>query len=181
MARRGVDGLGVARRGPIAAAVVGGAEVRAALEHLARDADAGLAGVVARLLAPAARIARHAAWLGCVGLVPRGVPVGGPFPDVADHVVEAVAVGWEGRDRRRATVAVGDQVLAWEFALPGVGHMPAARRELVAPGELRAVEAAARGVLPFGLRRQRLAGPRGVGLCVAVGDMDHGVLVKPAN
>src|SRR5215469_3945200 len=57
----GIDGLGVARRRTVAAAVIGRAQVRAALEHLARDADVRLAAVVAALLRRAVRILRRAA------------------------------------------------------------------------------------------------------------------------
>ena len=103
------------------------------------------------------------------------VEVARPLPDVAGHVEQAVAVGRERLDRRRALVAVGQQVLPRELALPGVGHHPALGRELVAPGVDRAVEAAARGELPLGLGRQRLAGPGGVGGRVLPGDVGHGV------
>ena len=55
--------------------------------------------------------------------------------------------------------------------------MAAARGELVAPGELAAVEAAAGGELPLGLGRERLARPLGVGLGVLVGDLDDRVVL----
>src|SRR5512132_2943978 len=61
------------------------------------------------------------AWGRPVGLV----PVGGPLPDVADHVVQAVAVGRVAAHRGRPCVAVQLQVLDRELALPGVGcHGP---------------------------------------------------------
>src|SRR5262245_3230993 len=69
MAGRGVDRLGVAGSRPVAAAVVGRAQEGAALEHLARNPDVGLARIVARVLRPAARVPRDAAGLGGVGLV----------------------------------------------------------------------------------------------------------------
>ncbi len=92
------------------------------------------------------------------------IPVGRPFPDVADHVEHAVAVGRIALHRRRARPAVARQVLVQELALPGVGHVPAARRELVAPGELHVDKPAARRELPLGFGRDFLAGPSGVGL-----------------
>src|SRR5262245_46741616 len=58
MARGGVDRLRVACGRPIAAAVVRGTNVRATFEHLARNLDFRLAGVVACGLGPAARIFR---------------------------------------------------------------------------------------------------------------------------
>ena len=106
------------------------------------------------------------------------VPVGRPFPDVADHVVEAVAVRRKRPDRRGALVAVRREVLVRERPLPGVRHLAPVRRELVAPGELGAVQPAARGELPFGLGRQLLARPGRVGLGIAVGDMDDRMLVE---
>ena len=90
------------------------------------------------------------------------VPVRGPLPDVADHVVEAVAVGGNATDRRGALVAVLGgfwcgkspcQVLAIHLR----------RVELVAPRKLRAVQASAGREFPLGLGGQLLAGPDGVG------------------
>ncbi len=63
--------------------------------------------------------------------------------------------------------------------MPGIGHGSAIRLAGVAPGKLGAVEPAARGELPLGLGRQLLAGPRRVGLGVAIGDVDHGMVVEP--
>src|SRR5687768_2804412 len=88
----GVDRLGVARGRAVAAAVARRAQVRAALDDLARNADCRLAGVVAVLLAPATRVCRDAAVFQRSGLVLRRIPVGRPLPDVADHVVEPVGV-----------------------------------------------------------------------------------------
>src|SRR3954471_8838970 len=56
MARRGVDRLRVTRCRTVAAAVVGRAQMRAALQHPARNPDPGLAGSVALVLGPAARV-----------------------------------------------------------------------------------------------------------------------------
>ena len=52
MAGRGVDRLGVARGGAIAAAIARRAEKRAAFDHLARNLDIGLARIVALRLGP---------------------------------------------------------------------------------------------------------------------------------
>ena len=62
--------------------------------------------------------------------------------------------------------------------LPGVGHLFSRGRELLAPGVFRAVEAAAGGKFPLGLGRQFLAGPARVGLRIAIGDMDDGMVVE---
>src|SRR3546814_2566168 len=85
---------------------LGGAQVRSALEHLAGDADGGLVRVVTLPAKAAFRIPDGAAgWFSALrarpGLRP---PVLRPFPDIADHVEEAEAVGREMADRRRAEI-----------------------------------------------------------------------------
>src|SRR5262245_5063657 len=118
--------------------------MRAALDHLARDLDVRKLRVVAAFFTPPARILRNAtSLLGVVGFVLRSVPVGGPLPDIADHVVDAVAVRPERTHRRRALVTVLVEVLAGKFTLPRIGHVHAAGREIIAPGVFGAVEPAA--------------------------------------
>ena len=70
---------------------------------------------------------------------------------------------------------VEQQVLPRELALPGVRHLAALRCELVTPGVRGAVEPAAGRELPFGLGRELLAGPCGIGLGVVVGDVGDGM------
>src|SRR5262245_58825150 len=151
MTGRGVDRFGVARGRAVAAAVVRSAEMRAALEHLAGNADVRLAGIVALLLVSAARILWDAARLRRVRLMLGRVPVAGPFPDVADYIADAMAVRRKGGHRRGAVVAVGFEVLVREIALPGVRQVLAVGRELITPGEVGSVEPAARGEFPFRL------------------------------
>src|SRR5581483_6483607 len=69
-------------------------------------------------------------------------------------------------------------VFVRKLALPGVGAMPAVRRELIAPRKLGAVETAARGVLPFRFGRQILAGPLGVSERVCVTDVDDRMVAQ---
>ena len=181
MARRRVDWLGTAGRGSIAAAIVGRAEMRSALEYLAWNLDVRLTAVVARLLPAAARILRDAARLRRVGLVLRCVPVGRPFPDISNHVVEAVAVRRKGVHWRRALVPVGREILVRKLALPGVGQLAPTGREFAAPGELGAVETAACRELPLGFSRKLLACPLGVGFCILKGDMHDRMVVNAAD
>src|SRR5262245_41317413 len=115
MRDRGVDRLRHAGGRAVAAAVVGRAEMRAALGDLARD-GAGRLRVDARLAAGAAARASG-------GGAVRGIPIAGPLPDIAGHVVEAVAVGREGTHWGGVFEAVGQRVLNRELALPGVGHV----------------------------------------------------------
>src|SRR5690349_23126995 len=69
MARRGVHRLGMTRGRAVTAAVIRRTQVRAALQHLTRNLDFGLAGVVARVLTTAPRILRDAAGRVGIGLV----------------------------------------------------------------------------------------------------------------
>src|SRR5437762_342716 len=95
MACRGVDRFGMARGRTIAAAIVRCAQMRSAFKHFAWNLDVWLTRVVARGLGPAARIRRNAARLRGIGIVRLRIPISRPLPDIADHVVQAVAVSWE--------------------------------------------------------------------------------------
>src|SRR5262245_35414811 len=167
MASRGVNWLRMASRRPVAPTIVRGAEIGAALEHLARDATLRLAGVVAQVFRAAARVFRDTTGLGRVGLVPRTEPVRGPFPDVANHVVEAVVVLRKGADRGRALIAVLRQVLPGKLTLPGIGHHLAAWMQLVPPGKFGILLAVTCREFPCRFRRQILARP----LCVSDGSL----------
>src|SRR3954454_22783435 len=81
------------------------------------------------------RVLRTAAWLRLVAGVGRYEGVRAPLPDVPGHVVEAVSVGWETVDRRRARVAIDKEVLPGELTLPRICHRPAPRGGIVAPAE----------------------------------------------
>src|SRR5205814_9786357 len=129
VARRRVDRLRHPRGGTIAPAIVRRAQVRAALHHLARDPDVRRAGIEALLARTAARIVDRAT--GLLDLSVVLIPVGRPLPNIAGHLVEAVAVRREGADWRRPLIAVFDEVLPWERALPCVGHRLPARHALV--------------------------------------------------
>src|ERR1700729_4181148 len=126
VARRRIHRFRMARGRAVAAAVIRRAQMRAAFDDLAGDFDLRLAGVVALRLAAAARIFRNAACFRRVGLVLLRKPVGGPLPDIADHVVDAVAVGRKRGHRRGAVEAVAAKILVREIALPGIGHVLAA-------------------------------------------------------
>src|SRR5215469_5758219 len=165
MARGRVHVLGMACGRTIAAAVIWRAQVRAAFNDLARNLCRRQAGIVTSLHRAAARIFRNAARLRRVGRVLGGPPVGGPFPHIADHVVDAVAVRRKRHHRRGAVEAILAFIFVRKIALPGIGAMLPTGGELVAPGEFGAVEAAARGEFPFGLGRQILARPFGVSKC----------------
>src|SRR5215475_10704924 len=100
MAHAGVDHLRLARRRPVTQAIIGGAQVRAALDHFAWNAELRLTRIVAF-------VRRDDAWIDCrsatgfddlVGMT-MDVPVARPFPHVAGHVVQPIAIGWKRTDR----------------------------------------------------------------------------------
>src|SRR6476620_8850621 len=134
-----IDRLRMARCRPVAPAVVRRAQMRAAFDDLLWNLHVGSSGVIAVRLAATARVLRNAASLHGIRLMLWRIPVGRPFPDVADHVVQTVTVRWEYGDRRRALKAVSTGVLVRESTLPGIGHVTAGRREIIAPRELGAV------------------------------------------
>ena len=82
--------LGQRDSGAIAPAVVGCAKVGAALHHLARDRNIRHARVAAPVALTAARIVDRAAGMLDLAVIP--IPVGGPFPDVAGHIMETIAI-----------------------------------------------------------------------------------------
>ncbi len=109
------------------------------------------------------------------------VPVGRPLPHVAGHLEQPVAVGRERLGRRRVLPPVGLGVVVGEVALPHIGHVAAAGRELLAPHELGGLQAAPGRPFPLGLGRQILAGPGGVRLDVGPGHMHHRVISEAAD
>src|SRR5882762_3943547 len=92
MARGGVDRLRVSRGRPVTSAIVRRAQMRTAFDDLPWDFHICRSGVEAVGLAAATRILRNAAGFCRIRLVFWRIPVGGPFPDVADHVVQPVGV-----------------------------------------------------------------------------------------
>src|SRR5438445_10935021 len=123
--------------------------MRAAFDDLSWNLHIGGSGVVTVGLAAAARVLGNAASLRRICLMLWRIPVGGPFPDVADHVVQPVPVGRECTDRRGALEAIGIGILAREFSLPGIGHVTAGRREFIAPRKFGVREPAARRKFPL--------------------------------
>ena len=179
--RRRIDRLGKPGRGPIAAAVVRRAQVRAPFDHLARDLDVRLARIVAFLRRATPRVAWNAARLRLAMRTARCIPVGRPLPDVAGHVEKAVSVGGKRIDRRRPLVSVGPKVLPWELSLPEICHRPAVRHQLVAPGVFRAVVPAAGRELPLRFSRERFPAPPSIRLRVGICDVDHGIVAAAAD
>src|SRR5579871_3402092 len=166
------------RRRPVTSAIVWRAEMRAALDHLARNPAERQRWIVAVMFGAAPRIFGNATGFLRVGLVLRCIPVAGPLPDIADHVVNAVTVRGISGHRRGPFEAVIAAVLEREMTLPGVGLMNSARSQLVAPGIFGAVQTAACCKFPLGFGRQILACPLSIGGGISVADMHNGMIVE---
>ena len=153
MARGRVHVFRMAGGGAVTATVIRRAQMRAAFDDLARYLGRRLAWVVTSFRRAAARVFRDAAWLWRIGLVLGRPPISGPLPDVADHVVNAVAVRRKRRHRRGTIEPVLAAIFVREISLPGIRHMSPAGREFFTPGELGAIKTTPGGIFPFGLGR----------------------------
>src|SRR3546814_9194063 len=85
---------------------------------------------------------------------------------MADHVVEAVIVGWIAADGAGAVIAVGLLAREGKEPAPVIGHDPALGLQFVAPLIVAIVMPAARREFPLRLGGQRLARPFGISLSV---------------
>src|SRR5499433_3984675 len=108
--------------------------------------------------------------------VTRSIPVARPLPDIADHVVEAVAVRLEAADRRGPYVAVLVGVVDGEDALPGIRDRLAVGIERARPVVL-AVATAARGEFPLRLGREFTPAPAHISERILVGDVYDRMIV----
>src|ERR1700730_4674085 len=104
-----------------------------------------------------------------------------PLPNIANHVVEPVAICGKGIDRRSALVSIYLEVLPWESTLPSVRHWPPLRSKRLAPRVSGAVQAAASGEFPFGLDRQLLPSPGSVCASILVSDVNHRMVITAVD
>src|SRR6266508_2825498 len=162
-----IDLLRLARGRTIPRAVVGSAQERAALD----DAAWRLAGSQCEVLQRgSAGIDR------CLARVTRAIPIARPLPDIADHVVEAIAVRLEAADRRGPGVTVFVRIVDGEDALPAVGDRLALGVEGARPVVL-ALATAARSEFPLRLGRELTPAPARIGEGILVGDMHDRIIV----
>src|SRR5271156_4271598 len=145
--------------------------MRATLDDLTRDFDVGLARIITLILRGTAWILRNATCFRRINLVSRRIPIAGPLPNVAYHVVDTITVGGECGHRRGAFETILVPIAPREVALPRVRHVPPAGHEFVTPGKLGAIKSTARGKFPLSLRRQVFSGPFGVGFGVSIGNV----------
>src|SRR4029453_7624097 len=134
MARRSVDGLGHARRRTIAPAIVWRAQMRPAFHFFARDFNLRHVGIVTLVALSASRVEGRATGLRNVLLLL--IPLCGPLPYVARHLVEPVAVGRKTSHRCRSLETILFKILPGKFTLPGIRHVLSVRSECIAPDEL---------------------------------------------
>src|SRR5215469_12518999 len=109
------------------------------------------------------------------------VPIACPFPDVADHVEQAVAIGWELPYRGGLLISIGEQILPRELALPCVGHLLAAGSELFSPSVSCTIESTPRGKLPFHLGWQFFSYPFGICRSIFISDVNNWMLSPILN
>src|SRR6516165_752382 len=171
MGRAEIDLLRLARSRTIARAIIGSAQERAALDDAARRLARGQCQI---LQFGSARINR------LLPRVTRPIPIARPLPDVADHVVEPVAVRLEAADRRGGGIAVLVGVVDGEDALPGIGDRLAFGIEGTRPIIL-AVATAARREFPLRLGRELTTAPARIGQRILVGDMHDRMIVLARN
>src|SRR5450432_1146734 len=179
MACRSVDWLRHTCGRSIPMAIIGRAKEGATLCHLAWNPNLGICGIVTLLLGASAWIVDSAARL--INLRVLLVPVRGPLPNIARHVIEPEAIGRIGTAWRSPLVTILQQVTVRKLALPGVGHVPAAWREFSSPDELGRVEPTTRGKFPHGLARQVFARPLRVCFGVLEGDVDDRMIAQLAD
>src|SRR5262249_56950489 len=110
---------------PLDDSVIRRAKMRSTFHDFAWDLDRWLVRIVALVSFSASRVEARAARLRY--LLVLLVPIRGPLPHVAGHVVEPVTVGRKTSHRRCSLEPVFFKILPGEFALPGVGHVLAIR------------------------------------------------------
>src|SRR4051812_32047541 len=115
-----IDRLRMAGCRPGTSAVVWRAQMRAAFDDLSRDLHVDSSWVIAVGLAAAARVLWNTASFRSICLMLWRIPVGCPFPDVANHVLQSIPVRRECTHRRGALETIGIGILARKISLPGV-------------------------------------------------------------
>ena len=119
----------------------------------------------------ALRVPGYRAGGGKLCVVVRPVPVAGPLPDVARHVIEAISIRWEMSDWRNTAVAVVPSVRVGEVTLMRICHPLVMFTKLVSPRIGLAGKPAASGELPLGLCRQAFPRPLCIGQRIVVGNV----------
>ena len=106
----------------------------------------------------------------------RVIPVLAHFPDVAGHVVEAIAVRREAGDGCDALEAIDAGVVGRECALPVVALVFPIGALFFAPDVRHIFQPAARREFPFSFGGQALTGPSCERMHVIPGEAEDGVV-----
>src|ERR1700722_16919302 len=122
MTHRSIEHLRRAGRGTEPQAVVGGAEMRPSLDHLARYSDLRLRRIEAVFDGGFAPRRITTTGLGLAGQSILRIPLAGPFPNVSRHIVETVSIRREGTSRRCSVITVEHKILPGKLTLPRIGH-----------------------------------------------------------
>ena len=109
------------------------------------------------------------------GVIAALIPVGGPLPGVAGHVVEAITIRREGFDRGEGWEAILGGVLRGKFPLPDIHHPLSAGFHFITPDILFPGQATAGGKFPLRFRGKTFPGPLGVSRGILPVHADHGI------
>ena len=181
MARCCVHRLRLARRRPVSIAVLGRAEMRPPFDDLSRDPDPRRGRVEAGFGWSSRAARRCTTRRGRTHAGSGGVPVVGPFPDVACHVVEPESVRGIGADGSGSGPSIDLGVVIGKPSLPGVRDRRRLLRVVITPREDGPVQTASRRILPLGFGRERQTAPATEGLCIAVADLYDRVILQPID
>src|SRR5262249_30108017 len=112
MAGTQVDFLWLPRCRTITGAIIRGAKIRAAFDDLRWRLSRRNPHLQYARSAWIDRLFRGMTW---------HIPVARPLPNVTDHVVKSVPIGWEAAYRRDACITVLFSIVDRKDALPGIG------------------------------------------------------------
>src|SRR3546814_911342 len=123
MRRARIDGLRPARGEAIALTITRCTKVRAALGHAPRNMAFGGTRIDTALGPRVRHLVTTAAFSTAARRIEFAhiIPVVGPFPDIANHVIKTEPIGQIASHRSSAFKPGGRKIFMWELALPGLG------------------------------------------------------------
>lgn len=107
----------------------------------------------------------------------RGIPIDGPFPDIADHVEQAVAIGVISADRRGAIAAIGALKGEGEEAL-SIVLAPHLQARAPRPTHTQRLQGRTAPQFRFRFSPQRSAHRGRISLGVPISPVHHGMVEK---
>src|SRR5512132_1296090 len=109
--------------------------------YFAGNADVGHVRIMALVSFSTSRVEARATRLR--NLLVLLIPICGPLPNIAGHLVQPVAVGRKTSHRCRPLETVFFEILPGKFTLPRIRHVLPVRSECIAPDKLGAVQSSA--------------------------------------